>query len=117
MSDPFGMSRRRIVRIADKEGRIAKRVAAIDDDVAAPLVAELHTLAANKKAMERERDELRRRIAVEEAHAARLRSLSQWCQTVATNLDTLTYDERRLALSGLGVTVRLCRPGASEDQR
>jgi site-specific DNA recombinase len=108
---------RMLVSISDKQRRIAKRVAAIDDDdVAAPLLAELQALAAQKKAAERERNDLQWRIADEEADSARLRSLSQWCQTVAANLDALTYEERRLALGGLGVTVKIWRPGATDDQ-
>ena len=107
---------RMIEAVTDKQGRIAKRVAAIDDDVAAPLMAELHALATTKKVAEREQDDLRRRIADEEADATRLRSLSEWCQTVASNLDALTYAEKRLALDGLGVKVRIWRPGATDEQ-
>ena len=86
-----------------------------DDDVAALLMTDLHALAANKKTAERERDDLQRRIADEDADATRLRNLSEWCQTVAANLGTLTYNEKRLALDGLGVTVRVWRPGATNE--
>ena len=76
-----------LVSIADKQGRIAKRVATmVDDDVAAPLLAELHALAAHKKAAEEERDDLQRRTADKDSDAARLRCVSQWRQTVAANL-------------------------------
>jgi hypothetical protein len=89
---------RMLATVADKHARIAKRVAAIDDDdVAAPLMAELHALATSKKTAERERDDLRQRVADAEADTTRLRSLSEWCQRVAANLDALTYDERQLA--------------------
>jgi site-specific DNA recombinase len=105
-----------LATVADKQARIAKRVAAIDDDdVAAPLVAELHALATSKKSAQQERDDLQRRISDEKADATRLRSLSEWCQTVATNLDGLTYAEKRLALEGLGVKVRIWRPGAMNE--
>jgi site-specific DNA recombinase len=108
---------RMLATVVDKQARIVKRVAAIDDDdVAAPLMAELHALAASKKAAERERDDLRRRVADAEADTTRLRSLREWCQTVAANLDALTYDERRLALGGLGVTVQIWRPGSTDER-
>jgi hypothetical protein len=107
---------RMIVSVTDKQGRIAKRVADIDGDVATPLMAALHALAANRKAAERERDDLQRRLADEDEDAARLRSLDEWCQTVAANLDALTYDEKRRALDGLGVTVEIWRPGATNEQ-
>src|SRR5215217_3417280 len=108
---------RMLATVADKHARIAKRVAAIDDDdVAAPLMAELHALATSKKTAERERDDLRQRVADAEADTTRLRSLSEWCQRVAANLDALTYDERRLALDGLGVAVEIWRPGSTDEQ-
>ena len=43
----------------------------------------------------------------------KVRGLTAWCQTVAANLDTLTYDERRLALTALGVQVRVWQVGAT----
>jgi hypothetical protein len=39
--------------------------------------------------------------------------MSEWCQTVAENFDTLTYGEKRLALDGSGVKVQIWRPGAT----
>ena len=63
-----------------------------------------------------DRDDLLRRIADEEADATRLRSLSEWCQTVTANLDVLTYDEKRLALEGLGVRVQIWRPATTDEQ-
>jgi site-specific DNA recombinase len=117
LADDLAAVERMIVTVAEKQGRIAKHVAAIgDDDVAAPLMAELHTLAATKKAAERHRDDLQRRMADEQADAVRLRSMSEWCQTVAMNLDALTYNEKRLALDGLGVKVQVWRPGAMDEQ-
>jgi hypothetical protein len=44
-----------------------------------------------------------------EVDASKVRDLAAWCQTVASNIDTLTYDERRLALTALGVQVRVWR--------
>ena len=78
--------------------------------------AELQALAASKTAAERERNDLQRRIADADADTVRMRSLTEWCQTVAANLDALTYDEKRLALDGLGVMVRVWRPGATNEQ-
>ena len=104
---------RLLAGIAKKQANLATLAATVDDaEAAAPLVAELKALAERKKAAEAERDTLRRRIADAEADAAKVRDLAAWCQTVAANLDTLTYDERRLALTALGVQVRVWRPGA-----
>ena len=107
-----------IATVTDKQARMAKRIADIDDDdVAAPLIAELQSLAKRRKAAEAERDDLQRRIADRDAETARVASLADWCQTVAANLDTLTYAEKRLALDALGVSVRVHRPGAIDMDR
>jgi site-specific DNA recombinase len=105
---------RLLVGIAKKQTNLATLAATVDDaEAAAPLVAELKALAERKKVAEAERDTLRRRIADAEVDAAKVRDLAAWCQTVAANLDTLTYGERRLALTALGVQVRVWRLGAT----
>ncbi len=99
---------KQIASLADKQARIAKRVADIEDDaVAAPLVAELRSLAGRKTAAEQELLSTEQRIADRTAEDARVRSLTAWCQRVGANLDRLNYTERRLALEALGVQVRI----------
>jgi site-specific DNA recombinase len=106
---------KQIASIADKQGRIAKRVADIDDDdVAALLMAELQALSTRKKTAKAERDDLMRRIADRADEDARVRSLAEWCSRVGTNLDTLSYDEKRLALDALGVKVRVYKQGSTD---
>jgi site-specific DNA recombinase len=104
---------KQIVSIAEKRARLARRVADIaDDDVAAPLIAELRALAALKTAAEAEREVLIQRITDRDAETARVKTLTDWCATVNANLETLTYDEKRLALKWLGVHTRVHRVGA-----
>jgi site-specific DNA recombinase len=86
-----------------------------DEDAAAPLLAELRALAARKKALEVERDALTQRIADRATEDAKLQTLTDWCSLVGTNLDTLSYDEKRLALDALGVKVRVYRSGATDE--
>jgi site-specific DNA recombinase len=105
-----------LTQIAAKQTRTVKAITAVDDDdAAAPLIEELKNLSTRKTDAEREQGELRRRIADQREEAARVRSLSEWCATVATNLDTLGYDEKRLALEALGVQVRVWREDAMRD--
>ena len=107
---------RRIEALTDKQGRMARRVAEIeDDDVAAPLIVELKSLAAQKATALRERDDTARRIADRAEEDARVRSLSEWCSRVGANLDALSYAEKRLALEALGVKVRLYLPGSVNE--
>src|SRR5215204_6305707 len=56
------------------------------------------------------RDDLQRRIADQEREAQQVRTLEAWAETVAANLDALTYDERRTALDAWEVTVRILVP-------
>jgi site-specific DNA recombinase len=102
-----------LVAIAKKQARTARAIAAVDDDdAAAPLLVELKSLAAQKAEAQAEREAMSARIADAEAERARVRSLTEWCGTVSANLDTLTYDEKRLALTTLGVSVKVWREGA-----
>jgi site-specific DNA recombinase len=107
---------RHLTGLADKQGRTARAIATVnDDDAAIPLITELKSLAEQKKAVERERDALIQRIADRDQEAAQVRSFAAWCRTVATNLDTLTYDEKRLALHALGVHVRVWTKSARDE--
>ena len=67
-------------------------------------------------ALERQRDELSgaRELVFARAQAwstaqERLGAVQQWCSTVAANIRTLTYAEKRIALDALGVEVRVWR--------
>lgn len=105
-----------LAAIAGKQKRTASAIAAVDDDDAAePLIAELKSLGERKKAAEREREDLQRRIADAEGDLARVKSLADWCATVAQNLDSLTYDEKRRALEAFGVQVHVWREDAVRD--
>ena len=107
---------KQIATLLDKQTRTARAIAAVDDvDAAAPLIAELKSLAARKKAAEAERDELRTRLADDAADLEKMKSLSAWCSRVNANLDSLTYGERRMALDALGVNVQVYRPGTTDD--
>ena len=107
---------RHLAAIADKRSRVARAIATVDDDEAAtPLSAELKALATRKTAATEEREALLRRIADRDADEARVRSLAAWCPRVGANLDTLSYDERRLALEALGVKVQVFAAGARDE--
>lgn len=102
---------RQLVAVADKQTRLARRVALIDDDdAAAPLIAELRSLAALKAAATAERDRMMRRITHQEEEDARVKTLTDWCAQTNRTIDTLTHEERRWALLALGVQVRVWRP-------
>jgi len=100
-------------RLADVEKRqtnLTRLLGSIEDiDAAAPLVAELRNLAMQKKELESERDMLEERRAAKQADEQRLIGLTEWCTRVASNLEDLTYAERRDVLMALGVSVKVWR--------
>jgi site-specific DNA recombinase len=78
-------------------------------------MTELELLASAKRTMDADRAELVRRLADAETDRTRVRTLTEWIATVSANLETLTYDERRIALEALGVRVRTHKPGATDE--
>ena len=99
---------KQIASLADKQARIAKRVADIEDDaVAAPLMTELRSLAARKTSAEHELFTTEQRIADRATEDEKVQSLTAWCQRVGANLDRLDCTERRLALEAPRVQVRI----------
>jgi site-specific DNA recombinase len=99
---------KQLVAVAEKQTRTARAIAAVnDDDAAAPLLAQSPQLAERKKALQRDRDDLTRRIADRDAERAHVQSLAAWCQRVSANLPTLDYAGRRDALTWLGVEVHV----------
>ena len=100
----------RLVAIEGRRQRAARAVVALDDDeAAAPLLAELTSLAAQKRELENERATVSMLRDGWEADRTRLADLAAWCERVAGNLPHLTYGEKRDALTALGVQVRVWR--------
>jgi site-specific DNA recombinase len=106
----------RLSAIERKQANTARAIAAINDDAAAaPLLVELKALAEQKAAAERERDQMHRNIADRAAEDARVLSLADWAARVNTNIEAMTYEDKRLALEWLGVQVRVWRPGHADE--
>lgn len=113
-SDPFASDieslKRRQQSIENQQHRLARAVAAIDDDqVSAPLFAELRLLGSEAGALRIEQDQLLARAAAHDADTQTLDNVMVWCQRVSRNLPTLTYQEKRLVMEALGVSVRVFR--------
>ncbi|MDP9359112.1 MAG: recombinase family protein, partial [Chloroflexota bacterium] len=101
---------RRLTTVANQRARLAKAVAALDDEAAAaPLLVELQNLAGEAKVLATEQTALELQASEHEANNHRLADLAMWCGHVAGNLPTLTYQERRMVLDALGVSVKVYR--------
>ena len=89
-------------------GKLARRVAAIDDDdIAATLLAEMAALGTQNAALTSEREKLEAERASWEMTQKQLGDLEVWRRSVAGNVNLLTYVGRRLALMALGVQARV----------
>lgn len=101
---------RSLAKITREQDNISRRIGQIDDDdAAAPLLAQLASLAKQKRQAEAERETIRGRRAGWEMAPSRLHEIKSWCGDVAARLGTLTYQQKRLALDALGVQVTLWR--------
>lgn len=92
--------------VAAKQRNAARAIVALgDDDIAAPLRDELRLLSGSRKALEAELGALTQRAASIRDDESRLMAFGEWAHRVSVNLDQLTYDERRMALEALAVSV------------
>jgi site-specific DNA recombinase len=103
---------RQLRAVEKQRQRIARGVAALDDDeAAAPLLVELRALAAQKRQLEAERTATAKRVTDRQEHQDRLISLMDWCRRVSDNLATLNYAQKRDLLAALDVKVTLYQKG------
>jgi hypothetical protein len=99
---------RRLSEVERLRGNLVRRVAAIDDDdIAASLLAEMATLGKQQSTLISEREQLESERASWDATQTQLRDLEDWCRQVASNVDLLNYEGRRLALTALSVEARV----------
>ncbi|MCC6790049.1 MAG: recombinase family protein [Thermomicrobiales bacterium] len=98
----------RLAQVARKQGNLVRRLAMIDDEDTASLVAtEINALSGEKRQLEAERVAVEARVRARQQVRDQLADLEAWCRRVSTNLDALDYAERRQILDALGVQVRL----------
>ena len=96
--------------VARKQANLSRSLALLDDaGAAAPIIAELKALGERKRELDTEQDALRARQASWQASQDQITSLQAWVTTVATNLHTERYGDRRDWLAALGVQVKLYR--------
>jgi site-specific DNA recombinase len=111
-NDPTADDLKSIARLVDEVERqrnnLSGAIAMLDDpDAAAPLVAQLRTLAERRRALEAELETLQQRQASWQAAQADLDNLARWCTTVANRVDDLDWEQRRIALNALAFSVKV----------
>jgi hypothetical protein len=91
---------------------LTKRLALFDDDdSAAPLVHELQLLSDQRRQLDAEQTTIQDRREGWESAQVRLHDLQHWCQVQARNLDTLAYEQKRLALEAMNVEAHVWASG------
>jgi site-specific DNA recombinase len=109
-ADEESTTTKRIAEVERRRSNLARSLAALDDaEASAPLLAELQTLSNRHKDLLSERDALAAQRLRRMQAQARMDSLAHWCETVASNLGNLDYEEKRMALEALSVTATVWR--------
>jgi site-specific DNA recombinase len=101
---------RALAEIAKLQERATRAILLLEDDAAAPLVAQLKALSERRRELATEREAVLARRAGWDAARSRLVHIDAVRAGIAAELDTLAYQERRLALDALGVRVKAYRP-------
>jgi site-specific DNA recombinase len=97
---------RLLADVIAKQRNAAKAIVALgDEEIAAPVRDELRLLGERRKGLEAELGVLAQRTASILDDESRLIAFGEWADRVSVNLDKLTYDERRMALEALAVSV------------
>jgi len=86
---------------------LAANLGLLDPDSAGDVRAILATLADERKSLQVLREEVAGRVERYQADRERLVSIQAWCRRVGSNLDHLTYAEKRNALTALAAEARV----------
>ena len=111
-ADDLRTVQRLISDVERQRANLTHAVAMLDDpNAAAPLVAQLRALAERRQALDVEESALTQRQAAWQSTRLDVDNLASWCATVADQVDTLTWHERRMALTALGVSATIYPQG------
>src|SRR5215213_3555616 len=107
-ADDLRAVRRLVADVERQRTNLTSALAILDDpEAAAPLVAQLRALAERRRALDTEEAALAQRQASWQSAWLDVGNLAKWCATVSGRVDTLTWRERRMALSALGVSATI----------
>lgn len=107
LQEDLATTQRLYAQVEAKQQRLLRRYSeATDDSFPWELVqGEVGRLEKEKAALAETTAELEERMRRQAASTARLEELSRYCERVAENLETFAFEERRMAIEALGVTV------------
>ncbi|HKB46299.1 MAG TPA: recombinase family protein [Ktedonobacterales bacterium] len=100
----------RVARLGQRIANLRRLAEQVDDpDQTRQLAEDIAKLVAEKRATEAERVAAQAHFAEWQQKQEGLQQTMDYCQRVAGNLDTFTYDEKRTTLAALGAVVWLYR--------
>lgn len=85
--------------------RLVKRLRDVDEEIAEIIERELSQAKREKQALLRTLADLNTRIEAQDQAAINLKSLYDYCRKVEQQLASFEFDDQRLALEALGVTI------------
>lgn len=98
---------RSIAELERKQRALVSNLALLDADSASMVREQLAGLSAQRRTLEAERAELVHREVERQTQRDRLTELTAACQLVASNLNNLTYEQKRLAVQAFDVQVKV----------
>jgi site-specific DNA recombinase len=109
--DDLNVVQRLITEIERQRTNLSNAIAMLDDaDAAAPLVAQLRALSERRRVLGIEQDALNQKQAAWASARLDVGALASWCATVSSKVDELTWQDRRMALTALGVSATIYPP-------
>ena len=101
---------KRTAEVERQHLNLTRRIAKIDDvEIAAPLLVQIKSLAAQVRRRQSDLDELETARECWKLVGIRLDDLEYWCRVQAENLASLAYEQKRLALFALNIEARVWR--------
>ncbi|HEV2122581.1 MAG TPA: recombinase family protein [Chloroflexota bacterium] len=100
-----------LTAVVRQQRNLVENLAQVNGTVASIIAEKLNALEAQRNQLTEERATILGRTHAWQQAQERLGDIQAWCHTVAANLETLSYEEKRLALDALGVHVTVWRTG------
>lgn len=100
---------RALTKAVCEQRNLIENLAKVSGAAADMVAGKINVLEQQRADLSHERDGILARSATWQRAQERIGDVQAWCRAYAESIGTLTYDEKRLALDGLGVTVKVWR--------
>ena len=108
-ADDLAAVERSLTQVVRQQRNLIEQLANVSGVAATFITDKINALETQRAQLSGEQEAILARGQSWRAAQERIGDIQAWCRTVATNLTTLTYGEKRLALDALGVEVKVWR--------